>query len=41
MWSLGITAVYIATLQYAVRARTFHTLFEKTREGQVRRWFVC
>nr|KAG5692783.1 hypothetical protein BaRGS_009399 [Batillaria attramentaria] len=35
IWSFGITAVYVATLQDAVKARTFDTLFRKTREGEV------
>ncbi|KAL8589858.1 hypothetical protein ACOMHN_020861 [Nucella lapillus] len=34
MWSLGITAVFIATLQDAINARTFDTLTPKIRRGQ-------
>ncbi|XP_076442980.1 uncharacterized protein LOC143281616 isoform X2 [Babylonia areolata] len=36
MWSLGITAVFIATLQDAIMANTYDTVFRKTSRGQVR-----
>ena len=35
MWSLGITATFIATQQNAVHARTFDTLFRKAKNGEV------
>ena len=35
MWSLGITATFIATQQNAMHARTFDTLFRKAKNGEV------